>query len=322
LNLVKRIASYWKLQGAGTAESRGDFAVAFELYREIVDDFGTSERAMAIWNKMGMLAYARKDFAAATSCYERALAIDPKEPGLYMNLANALHEVGDLAGAKVAYEKALAVTRRPDLLYNYAVFLENEDPRRAIALLEEVLRAPEESLAGVRMDAEMALQFLARIGERQSLVPEVALFFVELAERPRGDLRTWAVLNHHAIMLSRAGRHDKAFALFDRIVTQWPEETDARYNLGMALLRAGRPRDAQAEFQRVDHPVAHYGMARTHELENRVSEAVDAYRKFVDGMEREPLTSLRLRGWDPGAEEIRHASDFIARHGQSAAAQP
>jgi tetratricopeptide (TPR) repeat protein len=317
MNFLKRIRSHWELQRAGTAETRGDFAVAFELYREIVEDFGESERAMMIWNKMGMLAYARKDFSASVRCYERALAIDPEEPGLYMNLANALHELGDGAGAKVAYEKALSVSRRPDLLYNYAVFLGDEDPRRAIALIREILEASEESLASVRMEAEMALQLLAGLGERHSLVPEASLVFVELAARPRGDVAPWEVLNQHAIMLSRAGRHEEASALFDRIVTTWPQET-ARYNLGMALIRAGRPHDAQAEFQRVDHPIAHYGMARTHELENRLTEAVHEYRKFIGGMEQEPLSSFRLRGWDPGAEEIKHASEFIARHSQPA----
>jgi Flp pilus assembly protein TadD len=162
MRLLTRIRSHFDLHRAGSAYARGDLARAYETYREIASNFDGSTRVM-ILNRLGMLSYALGNKQTAKGWYEQAIAVEPDEPGLYMNLANALDDLGEGPAARAAYEQALSRSRRPDLLYNFAVFVAKSDPHAATRLLRETLDDPD-AMRKVELPAELPLQKLVSLG--------------------------------------------------------------------------------------------------------------------------------------------------------------
>jgi tetratricopeptide (TPR) repeat protein len=199
------------------------------------------------------------------------------------------------------------------LLYNFAVFLAPEEPRAAVPLLRECLDSGA-AMDEVGLPAELVLQILVQLGERGDLFEEVAGHLEELDGVGLG-VEPWSVANQRAILLSRTGRHDAALAAFAKIFERWPgSSVDVRFNYGMALTRLGRWEDARAEFEQVDYPVAHYGLALTYENTGKIQEAVREHQRFVDEMAVLPYEPLLLRvpelvpGW------LERSKEFIAAH--------
>lgn len=268
-----------------------------------------------ILNRLGMLCYALGDKQAAKGWYEQAIALDPDEPGLYMNLANALDDLGEGPAAHAAYEQALARSRRPDLLYNFAVFVAKSDPRAATRLLRESLD-DREGMRDVGLPAELPLMNLVALGEREELFSEISQYLNELESKPIG-LEPWSVTNQHAILFSRSGRHDEALARFEDILEKWPNASgDVRYNLGMALIRVGRWESAREEFARVDHPLGHFGLAQIYENTGPAAEAVREYGLFLEQMKDVRRDPIVFRAADMYSNLIARAETFIAAHSE------
>src|SRR5262245_49621613 len=184
MGILDKIRSFLELRRAGSAEARGDLAVARERYREALGRADDSNRA-AILNKLGVLSDAMGDKHAARSWFEQASVADPDEWAPYMNLGNVLDRLGERDAARGAYAQALDRTRRPDLLYNYAVFLAADDPRAAVTSLRECLESGP-AMDEVGLPAELPLQTLVRLGERDDLFEEVSRQLLELESKPIG----------------------------------------------------------------------------------------------------------------------------------------
>jgi len=312
VRLLTRIRSYFDLQRAGSAYARGDHAQAYEIYREIVDNLGGSTR-VGVLNRLGMLSFALGDKQTAKGWYEQAIAFEPDEPRLYMNLANALDDLGDGPAARAAYERALARSRRPDLLYNFAVYLAKSDPHAATQLFKESLIDPD-AMREVELPAEMPLQSLVALGNREELFEDISRYLYELEAKPIG-LEPWSVANQHAILLSRSGRSEQALARFQEILEKWPNSSgEVRYNLGMALTRAGQWESARKEFLQVDHPFRHFGLALIHEKTGSVAEAVSEYGLYLEEMRDLEHDPIMTTAPDILSEQIAQAEAFIAAH--------
>jgi len=305
MSLFGRLGSRFKLKRAVEAEERGDDAAALEAYREAVLDFDPRTRG-SILNKMGMLAYRMGDMKAARTYYGQADALAPGQPSILMNLANALHHLKEREAAEAAYVRALEASKeRPDVLYNYAVFTAETDPARAIALVRRCLDAPATRETAEALPLQMPLQFLAHLAAQHNRVDEVEKYFEELEARPLVSLRPF-LLNVHALMLTRSGRHERAVAVYRKILDAWPATKEARFNLGMALARMGRLDEAEAEFGASSLPESHYGLGYVHELRGRIADAVREYRLCPD---------RSSDGVDFAAPFVRHAREFVARFG-------
>lgn len=305
MSLFGKIGSRFKLKRAVEAEARGDDAAALEAYREAVTEFDPKTRA-SILNKMGMLAYRLGDMRAARTYYGQADALAPGEPGILMNLANALHQLQEREAAEAAYRRALEASGdRPDVLYNYAVFTAESDPGRAIELVRRCLDAPATPETAGTLPLQVPILFLAHVAARHNRVDEAERLFEELEKRPLVSLRPF-LMNQHAILLSRAGRHERAVGIYRKILDAWPATKEARFNLGMALARLGRLDEALAEFRAADLPESHYGIGYVHELRGEIADAVREYRLCPEGSDP---------GVDFSAPFARHARDFAARFG-------
>ncbi len=83
------------LDTARTAQQRGDTAAAERAYRAMLDaDPGNAQAA----NSLGIIAMDRGDLAEAEALFLKAVAADPKESALWMNVAKARRLKGDDEG--------------------------------------------------------------------------------------------------------------------------------------------------------------------------------------------------------------------------------
>ncbi len=129
-------ASAWLDLGA-LELAAGSIERAIDCFSQIKED----PRAL---EGLGDAEVARQAFAAAQGLYRQATTLDPNRPHLYGKLGDALREMGELAEAEVAYERALGLERSlPFLERALALALETERVERAVELAHDVIaRAP------------------------------------------------------------------------------------------------------------------------------------------------------------------------------------
>ncbi len=97
------------LQLAAAARARGDASNELKLIGSALAAAPDSPRAH---NMRGMRALADADFAKAIDSFSRAVAADPGQPALLVNLASAHRGLKDDAGEKAALQAALAIDQR------------------------------------------------------------------------------------------------------------------------------------------------------------------------------------------------------------------
>ena len=136
---------------------------------------------------LGDIASSRRAYREAATYYESALRGRPNEAGWWTNLGSAYRQLDEVARARAAYEKALAIeAQKPEALFNLGT-LEEEQGREAQALryLREAfaLRVPgaAERVAGLLArayptgdDAQMRNLLLALYSDGQVDVQQLA----------------------------------------------------------------------------------------------------------------------------------------------------
>jgi arylsulfatase A-like enzyme/Flp pilus assembly protein TadD len=154
-----------------------------------------------------------------------------------------------------------------------AVDIEDRDPARAAALLEEVLRTDPPNatarrhlgiaLMGLRRyeEASRVLRVLIENGDRSTetavLRADAAIGHGDLAEA-RGLLEQVHAVNPAesevtfklGLVLARMNKPAEAIPLFTAVVEQEPANVDARVDLGTVLVDAGRAADALPQLER------------------------------------------------------------------------
>ena len=88
-------------QDAIRSEQRGDYAQAEAAWRALLKSSPASAEAYA---HLGFLESRQEHFVQAATLYRKALALDPKMPGLRMNLGLALFKAGELKDAIQIFE--------------------------------------------------------------------------------------------------------------------------------------------------------------------------------------------------------------------------
>lgn len=117
----------------------------------------------------GILQDKNHDYQAAAGSYVHALQLEPQNKVAWYNLGVAAHEVGNTAGARAAYERALKIDPAfPPALFNEALLLERSRPDQAVALLERATAADPKAAT-----AHLHLGFIwARKGHDRTAVDE------------------------------------------------------------------------------------------------------------------------------------------------------
>jgi tetratricopeptide (TPR) repeat protein len=127
-----------------------------------------------------------------------------------------------------------------------------------------------------------------------------------------------------AALLSDDGQTDEAITLLRGVLARSPESQTARYHLGVALTRAGKPEEARREMEQLQRyrdaeQLAKDSNGRPRDLELRVRAA----RALLDvGLGDQALELLRSAVADDPRLVAAHRllADYYERHGQPAAA--
>jgi tetratricopeptide (TPR) repeat protein len=304
--MIRAIKSFLAKRKVGRAyrlEEAGRRAEARAVLESAADDLRGEWRTGCL-NKIGMLSYDLGDFKVACQAYERALESAPNDATLLMNLGNARDQMKDGPGARSAYERALqAEPKRPEILFNYGVFLAQRDPPRAFRLVCESIEAC--NADGMGWNGDLAAHNLVQLALDQGRSDEALTFFASLEPTAKKEVALTCRLGR-AHLLSKRGRHEEAIAIYRAELPDDPADPRGPLNLVFALCRAGRYDEAQVTVSNLDSPWSDFGEGHLHEARGDKTQAVDAYRRFLDGVPdagRWPL--------DPVRPLIEHAEEVV-----------
>ncbi|CAA7618691.1 tetratricopeptide repeat protein [Magnetospirillum sp. UT-4] len=211
--------------------------------------------------------------------HDRALALFEKvrrqrpDAAVLNAIAITLKAMGDPAGARAAYDRALALApTNPDLLYNLAKLeMDNRRPAAAAALLRRALaiRAHPSyfrNLGVCCLDLEESRAAVDAFAAAARLTPKdpVPWSYVGAAWQQVGDLKQAEKAHAKALalqpdnpeILNNLGstrllqrRLDEAEAAFRRAIAVWPDYAEAHYGLAWTLLHQRHFTEGWAEWE-------------------------------------------------------------------------
>ena len=171
----------------------------------------------AVKNGLGLARAGVGDRAGAREAYEQAVAIDPRYDPAMVNLARLARERGDLGIARTLLERALAIAGdSPEAWLAYGVVLGE-------------------------LHADTARHALVRAGE---LAPDDPAAWVAQGDLDLAD-----------------GNVDGAVESFRQALARDENHATARTNLGVALARLGRRAEARSTFEEATRRAPHQGEA-------------------------------------------------------------
>jgi tetratricopeptide (TPR) repeat protein len=225
------------------------------------------------------LALSEQDVDQAIAAFTRALQLDPRHVLARYNLALVLRRVDRPADALRELERALAIDRRPEVLYTQGIIYWHQGDlgRAADALRAAIAAAPtyadahhalgsvlksgrDWSGAAASLRTAISLQpdlFSARYALAQVLTAagdeRGARSAIDDAERLRErtarerEALTWTAVG---IRKGEEGNLPGAAEAFGRAIAAFEAYAPAHYQLGLAFQRLGRAEDARAAFER------------------------------------------------------------------------
>lgn len=276
------------LTQAQTAYHSGEFAIAVELYAQILEQDPTNLTALnmagaAAWqdgkgalaesllrraidqhpdhpqaySTLGVVLESEGRYADAVEAYQAALTHTPDQATVRMNLANALSSLGRADDAVAAYDAVLCqAPDDPDALNNKAVTL--KDAGRLDAA-ETVLR----TAVARHPDFERAW---TNLGLVRRLKGDVEGAFTAYRRALEIEPQSLQALNNLGVLLRWQGELDEAEDLFQRILRRAPNSIEVLNNLGDVLQALNRLDEAESAFRRVlaldqNHPEGHHNLA-------------------------------------------------------------
>lgn len=224
---------FFVLRGHGIPTRREQLAALLGL--ELVRDEAAELAAQARFHRVHM-----HDLGEAINLLRRAVELAPHDPGLWQQLAHALHDDDDDEGARVACERALAGD--PDsgaAQFVYGLVVVHTEPARAAAAFA---RAAELGYQPLQARTNQAT-CLAMIGRR----PEALALLVRLTGDHPEFFDGWYSLGLAHIKL---GHHDAAVAALDRAIGLDADHANAHYARACAHALAGHVAPALADVAR------------------------------------------------------------------------
>ncbi|HXD84007.1 MAG TPA: sulfotransferase [Rudaea sp.] len=214
----------------------------------------------------------------------RDAAAEPMRPQIWRQLADALDETGDRAGAAAAYlEHVERAVGDPALMRAAAALHANDIPIAERLLKAHLKQAPTDVVAmsmlaelAVRLDrCEDARHLLERCVELAPDFREARHHYALVLHRlnePAAALRELdgllrdmpgdaGVRNLKAAVLCRTGEYDTAIAIYARLLEEHPDQAQIRLSCGHALKTAGQTERAIAAYRRCVEIDANFGEA-------------------------------------------------------------
>lgn len=175
-----------------------------------------------------MTRLGARDFGAAATLFNRAIALGRDAPEIRNNLGQALRFSGDRAGAEAAFREALR--QRPAYVRAAANLVALLLPASADAAAEVISAA---LAAGAGEDLHRAVAGLWRDAGR----PDRAIFHLQaLLEASPGDTLMRSELGTTLMGLAQPSA---AIPHLARVAAEMPDRADAKVNYGLALQQSG-----------------------------------------------------------------------------------
>jgi tetratricopeptide (TPR) repeat protein/serine/threonine protein kinase len=247
--------------------------------------------------------------------YRVALALRPDNPGVYLNLGNALRAAGDLPQAINSYQKAIALA--PDYATAYShlggALLEHSD-------LPASLAAHRKAIALAPNDASFRTQLGIALHAAGDLAGAITAYR-QAAAMKRNYAVPW---NRMGGVLQDTGDLVGAIAAYQKAIAINPRFADAYSNLGAALRARGDLPGAIAAQQKAvalapDLAKVHFNLGLTLYARKDYPGAIAAYRKAVD------LDPEMARGHHNLALALKDSNDLpgaIAAYQKATAVNP
>ncbi len=202
---------------------------------------------IVLLNELGSLLLGEKEAEEARTLFERAAAVDPKNPRARLGLAESLGERGDLAGALEALNEASSLgVFHPGLdVYRATVLTRLGRAVEAFTVLERVLeRNPDAT------EAERQLGLLSYALNRDS---EAAHFLERALERNPADAEVRITLGK---LFFRRADYESARRVFEAL----PASEEAHFYLGEIERSSQRFEDAAAHYRTSSSAAARRGL--------------------------------------------------------------
>ncbi len=263
-----------------------EWAQAAERFRTVLQYEPEHEQA---WFNLGRSAFRLKDYEAAATHYQKAMALRGGDyPEALLNLGLVHSARNDYASAVAAYQRAIELQPGyASAWYNLGLAQRRRDdmPAAIQAFLSAINSRPDYPQAWYNLGLSYAA-----IGDN-----EQAIQAYEKAIELRPGYRS-AQLNL-AVRWSREGNDERAVAIYRDVLERHPTYSLAWGNLGQALQRLGRHEEAVEALSRAIE--LEPGNARAHALlASSLSELArfdEAFPRFQQALDMEPGDSeLRL----------------------------
>jgi tetratricopeptide (TPR) repeat protein len=228
-------------QTAIALEQQGRNAEAENAWRAVMQAQPSSAEAYA---HLGFLEARQERYRQAIPLYRKALAVDPRMPGLEMNLGLALFKAGDLKAAVTIFNKLLkaeapsrAESRRLKTLIGMAEY-GLQDYSAAIPYLKEATTEDPQNLP-----FRLVLAHSCFAAKQYQCVLDVYREILNLnAESAEADMLAGEALDE---MQDHAG----AIQQFRAAVKANPKEPNVHFGLGYLLWTQGQYAEAADQFQ-------------------------------------------------------------------------
>lgn len=254
----------------GTARrAGGDAAAALAVHERLA---GRQPDWAAAHYELGLTLGAARQGEAAVAALRRAVSLQPDLAEAWRALADHLAAIGDGPAADDAFARYLKFSVQDPRLLEAASALCDNRIAAAEALLREHLRQHPTDVAAIRMLAEVAAR-LGRYGDSENLLARclelapgftAARYNYALVLHRQGKVealdqieRVLAVDPHNpgyrnlqAAILIRIGEFDRAIAIYETVLAEYPNQPKAWMSLGHALKSAGRQTDCVAAYRR------------------------------------------------------------------------
>ncbi|MBO9543229.1 tetratricopeptide repeat-containing sulfotransferase family protein [Caulobacter sp.] len=210
--------------------------------------------------------------AEAVRAFDRASALEPRLSEAWRGLAENLELLGDSVGAEKALARQLRASTRDPALVEAATALADNRLGEAEQILRDRLKADAGDVAAIRMLAETGAR-LGRYADAEALLTrcvELAPNFAaarhnlatmlyrqnknaealgEIETLTAKDARHPGYANLHAAILARLGEYDRAIAVYDRVLADYPNQPKGWMSYGHALKTVGRQADCVAAYR-------------------------------------------------------------------------
>ena len=278
-------ADAWHLLGI-VAYQRRDFAAAVERIRKAIT---FADGNAAYFSNLGLALQAQGHLADAIANYRRAVSLDPGHADAFYNLGNALLQSGALEEAAACYRRAVDANPQFVEAHNNLGNL-----LRRLGRLQEAVESYRRALALQPQLAE-AHNNLGNALRALHTFDEAAASYQQAIRLRPNFVEAYSNLGN---ALEELNRTDEAIQAYERALAINPAFADALNNLGSALYRRDRLGDAQAALRRAvaldpTHVKAYFNLALVLQSLGRHDEAAANYRRVI---ELDPgHTDVRLR---------------------------